>query len=87
MERLAVVKATAHQNNASQVQRELEQRALTPGPVLLITPGTNPQARSFATGSNRPVQVLDVSKAHQLRRFFHSEAKAILKDKSGEEFA
>jgi len=85
MERLAVVKATEN-HETKHIQCELEQRALTPGPVLLITPGANPQAGCFSTGFNRPVQLLDMSKTHQLRRFFHSQAKAILKDKSGQEF-
>jgi hypothetical protein len=86
MERLAAVQAVP-QHDVKHVQSELERGSKTPGPMILITPNSNSQASSLGRNASRPVQVLDVSKAMQLRKFFHSNAKAVVRDKTGQEFS
>ncbi|MFT3882674.1 MAG: DUF58 domain-containing protein [Gemmatales bacterium] len=78
MERLALVQATP-KHDLPRIQRELEQRALPPGPVMLITPGGNSEASLMLRGLLRQTQVLDMSKSHQIRRFFQSRAEAELR--------
>ncbi len=78
MERLAQVQATP-QHDMARLQGELERRALPPGPVIVITPGTSSQAGNLLRRLPRQVQNLDLSKSRQIRLFFQSQAKAALK--------
>lgn len=78
MERLALVQAT-DQHDVKRILGELEKRALPRGPVILITPGTNTQVSMLTSNLPRQVQILNMSKTHQLRQFFESQAKAELR--------
>lgn len=82
MERLAQVQATP-QHDVKRIQGELERRALPPGPVIVITPGASSQASTLLSSLPRQTQILDISKGHQIRRFFQSQAKAGLKGLGG----
>lgn len=82
MERLAMVKATP-KHDANRIQGELERRALPPGPVIVITPGTSSQSGNVLRSLPRQSQILDMSKSQQIRRLFQSQAKAALKGAGG----
>lgn len=76
MERLAMTKATP-QPSANQLMGELRQRASRSGSILLISTHASTLVDSLSQTLNRPVQLLDMSKQEQVRRFFNCPVQAV----------